>query len=59
MIPYLIVVGEKSTYFLHNCYKFIENDKIEERSLLNIRDGSLDPYDYPVEKCGIDALRKL
>ena len=35
MVTYAIIVGEKNTYFLYHCYKFIENDKIEEGTLLN------------------------
>ena len=59
MIPYAIILGEKYTYFLYNRYKFIENDKIEEGTLLHATNDSLNPYDYHVEKCGIDAFKKL
>ena len=52
MVPYPIVVGERYTYFLQPYYKFLENDKIEEGTLLN-------PFDYHLEKCGIDSFRKL
>ena len=45
MVPYAYAVGEKYTYFIYHRYKFIENDKIEEGTLLNATDGSLDPYD--------------
>ena len=59
MIPYAIMVGERYTYFLAHHHKFIENDKIEEGSLLNATNGSLVPYDYHLEKCGIDSFKKL
>ena len=59
MIPYAIMVGEKYTYFLYHRYKFIENNKIEEGTLLNATDRSLDPFDYHLEKCGIDSCKKL
>ena len=59
MIPYTFAVGEKYTYFLYDRYKFIENDKIEESTLLNATNGSFDPYDYHLEKCGIDSFKKL
>ena len=59
MTPYAIMVGDRYTYFLYHRYKFIENDKIEEGTLLNRTDNSLDPYDYHVEKCGIDSFKKL
>ena len=59
MIACAIIVGEKYTYFLYHRYKFIQNDKIEEGTLLNATNNSLDPYDYHVEKCGIDAFKKL
>ena len=59
MCPYAIMIGEKDTYFLEHRYKLTENDKIEEGTLLNRTDNSLDPYDYHVKKCGIDSLKKL
>ena len=59
MIPYAIMIGERYTYFLYDRYKFIENDKIEENTLLNATDQSLDPFDYHAEKCGIDSFKKL
>ena len=59
MIAYPIAVGEKFTYFLYNRWKFLENDKIEEGSLLNRINNSLDPFDYHVEKCGADFFKKL
>ena len=59
VIPYANMVGEKYTYFLYNRYKFIENDKIEEGTLLNATNNSLDPYDYHVEKCGVHSSEKL
>ena len=58
-VPYAILLGEEYTYFFYNRYKFFKNDKIEEGTLLNTIYGSSDPYDYHVEKCGIDAFNKL
>ena len=59
MIPHAIMIGEKHTYFLYHHYKFIENDKILEGTLLNATNTSLDPYEYHLEKCGIDSFKKL
>ena len=59
MVPYAYAIGEKYTYFIYHRYKFIENDKIEEGTLLNRADGSLDPFDYHVEKCGVDFFKEL
>ena len=59
MTPYAIMIGERYTYFLYHRDKFIENDKIEEGTLLNTTNTSLDPHDYHLEKCGIDSFRKL
>ena len=59
MVPYAIILGEKYTYTLYHRYKFIENDKIEEGTLLNGTDISLNPYDYHVEKCGEISFKKL
>ena len=59
MVPYTIMLGVKVTYFLHNRYKFIENNKIEEGNFLNATNNSLDPFDYHVEKCGVDSFKRL
>ena len=40
MCPYAIMVGETYTYFIAHHYKFIENDKIEEGTLLNATNNS-------------------
>ena len=58
MTPYAIMIGERYTYFLYYRYKFIENGKIEEGTLLNATNESLDPYDH-LEKCCIDSFKKL
>ena len=58
-IPNPIAIGEKFTYFLYNRWKFLENDKIEEGTLLNRTNFSLDPFDYHVEKCGVDSFKKI
>ena len=59
MVPYVFIIGENNTYFLYHHYKSIENDKIEEGTLLNVTNNSLDPYDYHVQKCGLDSFKKL
>ena len=58
-ISYTFEVGEKDTYFLSSHYKFNQSDRIDDRTLLNASNDSLDPYDYHVEKCGKDAFKKL
>ena len=50
MIPHAIMIGERYTYFLYHRYKFIENDKNEEGTLLNATNNSLDPYEYNTSK---------
>ena len=59
MTPHAIMIGEKHTYFLHHHYKFIENDKILEGTLLNASRSSLDPNDYHIGRCGVDSFTKL
>ena len=59
LIPYAIMIAEKYTYFLDHHYKLIENNKIEEGTLLNTTNDSFDPYDYHLENCGIDSFKKL
>ena len=47
-------------YIFHiNSFKFIENDKIEEETLLNATNDSLDPFDYHLGKCGVDSYKTL
>ena len=57
MIPHAITIGEKHTYFLYHHYKFFENDKILEGTLLNAPRSSLDPYDYHIGRCGMDSFK--
>ena len=45
MTPYFFAVGSRYTYFIFTNYKHIENDEIEEDTLLNSLNVSLDPYD--------------
>ena len=59
MVPYTFGVGEKYSYFISDLYNFIENDKIEEGSLLNRTNDNLDPYYYHLEKCGADSFKTL
>ena len=57
MVPYAIIFGEKYTYFIAHHYKFIENKKIEEGTLLNVT--NMIPYDYHLNKCGVDSFKKI
>ena len=59
MIPYTFPVGDKYTYFLSSHYKIIQNDKIEEGTLLNATNDSSDPFDYHLGKCGVDSFKTL
>ena len=59
MCPYTIAIGEKYTYFISIHYKFIENDKFEEGALLNAANGSLDPFDFHLGKCGVDSFKTI
>ena len=59
MIPTVIAVGEKNTYFIFDQYKFIDSNKIEEGTLLNSTNDSLDPLDYHLEKCGQGAFKTM
>ena len=59
MFSYTSAVGEKCTCSISTHYKFIKNDKIEAGTLLNATNESLDPFDYHLEKCGINSFKKL
>ena len=59
MTPYVLAEGTRYTYFISQHYKFIENDEIEEGTLLNSSDDSLDPYDNHLRKNGLDCFKKL
>ena len=59
MIPYAFAIREKYTYFIYQRYKFIKNEKIAKGTSLNATNGSLDSFDYHLEKCGVDSFKKL
>ena len=59
MYPYAFAIGEKYTYVISLPYKNIENDKIEEGTLLNATNNSLHPFVYFLGKCGVDSLKTL
>ena len=59
MCPYAILVGEKYTFFISYHYRFIENEKIEEGTLLKATNINLDPLLYHLGKCGVDSFKKL
>ena len=59
MVPYTFAIGAKETYFISTHYKFIENGKIEEGTLLNATNDSSSPFDYHLEKCGVDSFKTL
>ena len=59
MIPYTFAIGEKNTYFISTHYKFIENNKIDEGTLLNTTNNNLDPFDYHLEKYGQNSFKTL
>ena len=52
-------MGSRYTCFISTHYNFIENDKIDEDTLLNSSDDSLDPYDYNLSEIGLDCFKKL
>ena len=58
MIPYVFAVGSRYTYFISTHYKFIENAKIEEGSLIKSSSDSLDPFDYHLSKSELDCFKK-
>ena len=51
MISIALVIGEENTCFTSNRYNFIENNQIEEGTLLNSTNDSVDPFDYHLVKC--------
>ena len=57
LTPHAFAVGSSNTYFISTHYKSIENDKIEQGTLLNSSNDSLDPHDYHLEKCRPDSLK--
>ena len=59
MIPNAISLGEKYTSFVSEHYKFIENGRIEERSLLYSTDGSGVLYVYHLANCGVGAFKTI
>ena len=43
MIPTVMALGEKYTFFIYDHYNFLENLKIEDFTLSNSTNDSLDP----------------
>ena len=50
---------EKNTNFISDNCKFIENDKIDEGTLLNATNDNLDPFLYHLGKNSVDSLKTL
>ena len=59
MTLYNFAIGEKCTYFISTCCKFIEHDKIEEGTLLSATNNSLDSFDYQHGNCDVDSFKTL
>ena len=56
MCPYANIIGEKYTKFIAHHYKYIENNKIEEGTLLNVI--NMYPHDYHLNKCELDSFKR-
>ena len=59
MIPPAIAIGEKQTSFISDHYKFIKNNKIQERYLQNSTNHNLDTFDYHLAKWGEVAPKTM
>ena len=59
MIPYTFAVGDIYTYFISTHYKLIENDKIQEGTLLNPSNDSKDPYDFYLSKNSLKCFKSF
>ena len=57
MTSYDFAVGLRYTYFISTHYKITENDKIEEGTLLNSSNDSLDSYEYHLSKNGLSCFK--
>ena len=59
MISYTFAIGKKYTSSLSTQYKYLKNDKYEERMLLISLNDSLNSYEYHLSKNGLDCFKKL
>ena len=59
MCLYADMIGEQYTSFTDHLYKFIENDKIEEGTLLNATNNNLDPFFHHLGRCGVGSFKTL
>ena len=59
MMPTATAAEEKNIYFISELYKFIENEGIEEGTLIISKNVSVDPNDYQVVKCGEGVFKTL
>ena len=59
MTPNAIAVFTKIQIFLFDLYKFFENERTEEGTLLNSTNNSFDPFHYHLAKCGEGAFKTM
>ena len=59
MSSYTFAIEENYKQIISTHYKFFENDKIEEATLLIATNKSLDLFDYHLEKCGLRSFKKF
>ena len=48
MVVYALADEEKYSYFPSDHYKFTQNERLEEGSLLKSTNESVDPYDHHI-----------
>ena len=59
LIPTSIAIGEKNPCLLSDYCKYIENDRIEERTFLNSTDNSVHPFDSHSLNCGQNVFKEI
>ena len=57
--PYSIAIGDQNIYFLNPYFKFIIKEKINNNELLKTTAKSVNPFDYRLEKQGLDCFKNL
>ena len=58
LTPYSIAIGEQNIYSLTPHFKFIKKEKINDNELLKTTASSANPFDYHLEKHGLDCFKK-
>ena len=59
LTPYSIAIGEENFYFLAPHFKFIKNNRIDDREILGTNENSVDTFDYHASIVKKKSFKKI